>query len=235
MAIIVAASLAALVGVVIGAFLANSTARMFTAGFAFLGLTSGLLVGLSSSPIIASVITAIFALIGSLLASYLATRPPGAIVLPPLSTWLAPLSCMTIVGVVGGITIRVNELLYFPPAKVQRNLRNEYTQMGFSQAEVNQIMAGHAAELAKAKPSDRPAPPTPPSPVALLDAEQKAKLKDVLKDAEAYSDLKERIAFIVQQVPAVKEQVDQMRGSQKSPQQILNVLQKMTEDKGVSP
>jgi hypothetical protein len=233
MAYVVVACMGALVGLALGLVIASKSDRKFAAGYAFLGLAAGLVVGLSNSPVVASGITAGFALVASLLPYYVTEkaatrRRDGAAVssLPPVGSWLAPLSCMIIVGVLLGITIRVNELLFVPNPTPHVDLRSQYSAMGFSEPQIDRIMKGHADALAGAAPGRSPEPLHPKSPVAVLTAAGIAQVRQVLADAEGFSDPDKRLDFIVNHAPMLKEEVARLRAAGKPPDEILELLRK---------
>ncbi len=137
----------------------KSDRKRFSAGLGFLGLVVGVIIGLSETPIIASAVTSSFALVGALLPLYLNKDNQNA--LPKMETWVGPFATLLLAGILSGITIRVNELLFFPMAPYVTNLRDLYEKQGFTPEQVHSIMSGQAAALSKKEP---PAPPPDPKP-----------------------------------------------------------------------
>ena len=121
----------------------------FTLFLAFLalGLTLGGLVGLSESPVLGTVLSAAFALVGPLALLYFApensTRKFMA-VHPGL--WLLPLCIGVCGGVVSGIVVRRNDYLSF----VDESLDHKLKAMGFTDKDSAQIKSRLANAVAPA-------------------------------------------------------------------------------------
>jgi hypothetical protein len=118
-------------------------------GFAALGLAVGLVLGLSTVPLIGAVVAAGFALVGTLLSIYLpkpapppappppAPPPPVSTVAPlPIRVWLFPFAITTILGMLLGICLRVNDALYFR----SESLRDRFASVGFTPPQIEGIM-----------------------------------------------------------------------------------------------
>ena len=128
----------------------KSDRKRFSAGLGFLGLVAGMIIGLSETPIIASAVTSSFALVGALLPMYLNKDSQNA--LPKLETWVGPFATLLLAGILSGITIRVNELLFFPTAPNVTNLRNLYKKQGFTPEQIDSIMRAQAEALSRKEP-----------------------------------------------------------------------------------
>ena len=147
--------LAFLAGVATGLWLQARQQQSTSWGIALLGALVGLLVGLSSSPVVAGTITAAFALATTLLPKFLerrADREDSATAEPPSDStrelrWLLPFSALAMVGVIVGITLRVNNALDFG----SRNLREEFREQGFTDDQVDRIMDRLAGEVTPSK------------------------------------------------------------------------------------
>lgn len=144
-------------GIVCFALVWKSDRKRFSVGLGFLGLVAGMIIGLSETPIIASAVTSSFALVGALLPMYLNKDSQNA--LPKLETWVGPFATLLLAGILSGITIRVNELLFFPSEPNVTSLRDSYQRQGFTSEQVDSIMSAQAAALSR-----KEAPPLPPDP-----------------------------------------------------------------------
>jgi hypothetical protein len=128
-----------MVGIGLGQLVLKES-RAILAGFATIGLWFGLVLGLSTSPIIGSTMTAGFAIAGTLIQSYLASRAPGpgGIALsPPSGRWLLPFAALTVAGMIVGIMIRTNDSFYFG----EPNIKKDYIAKGFTPEQADTIMA----------------------------------------------------------------------------------------------
>jgi len=131
--IAVATSVSLLIGTALG-IIVGKRQRAEVPTFAVIGLLAGLVVGLSSSPVIAAAIGAAFTLAGALLSAYRAKEQGHEMI--PLQSWLLPFSLMAIVGVITGILIRANDLLTLQT----KDLRAKYAELGFDSNQVKQIL-----------------------------------------------------------------------------------------------
>ena len=127
--------------------------------------------------------------------------PAGAPALPAVGDWLAPFAALLIAGILGGIMIRVNEVLCLPAPVPSPNLRLKYLELGFTEEQVSQIMAEQAKALAEKEPINAPKPTPPRSIPSLLSAVEKAKVLDVLRNAEAEATDEEKLKVIEQNAP----------------------------------
>lgn len=191
----------------------NSGRKCLSAGFGLLGLAAGLIIGLSETPIIASIVASSFGLIGSLMPLYLNKDKQGAI--PNLEIWVGPFASLLIAGLLLGIAIRVNEWLYFPPEPTIPSLRAGYLAQGFTEEQVVSIMAEQAKAIAKnAPPPPSPAPvPKPPSGVSLKSVLQSVNLDSARTALEAAEKLPEaeRIAEVARLRPELTPAIEAAR------------------------
>jgi hypothetical protein len=155
-------------GFVCCVFVWKSDRQLLSAGVGFLGLVAGMIIGLTETPIIASVVTSSFTLVGALLPIYLNKDRQDT--LPKLEAWLGPFATLLLAGILSGVTIRVNELLFFPTEPKVTNLREAYQKQGFTPDQVNSIMSAQAEVLSKKEPSALPADPKPHGSIALKSA-----------------------------------------------------------------
>jgi hypothetical protein len=143
--------LSLLLGGVVGWLL--SKRESIGAGFAALRASVGLMIGLSSSPVVAASVTAIFSLIGILIPIFFEQKTGAAPValdskraepqVPPLATWLFPFGGALLVGTLAGIALRANDALNFSSP----NLRDHYRAQGFTEDQINSIMEQYARAI----------------------------------------------------------------------------------------
>lgn len=119
-------------------------------GFAGLGLAFGVALGLSSSPVLGASLAAGFALIGTLIPLYFpktaTADPTGTTPVPrlaPVGVWLFPFAVSTILGMVLGLALRVNDALDFRP----QNLRERFLAQGFTEKQATDIMERLASSI----------------------------------------------------------------------------------------
>ncbi len=128
-------------------------------GLSFLGIDAGMILGLSASPILATVITGIFTLAGTAVPLILAVKPKSdssaethARNPEPSRRYsiisLLPIAPGFFLGVLFGIFTRENDTFQIaqPKAPVE-NLRNHFKEMGFSDEEVTAIMQRLSKEM----------------------------------------------------------------------------------------
>jgi len=96
----------------------------------------GLLVGLSKSQVVAGAIAAAFSLATAALQRLLPNANRASPQLPLVAGSLTAFAFAMTLGVLGGITLRVNDALDF----TDRNLRRRYESLGFSSSQVDLIL-----------------------------------------------------------------------------------------------
>jgi hypothetical protein len=119
----------------------------FSAGFAALGAVAGLFLGISSTPVLSTTITAAFTLIGVLIPVYFPKKTePGVVETAPPSVaeWLFPFAVALAAGALVGITLRVNDSLNFASV----SLKDHYSRLGFDEAQVKAIVDRQAKTVA---------------------------------------------------------------------------------------
>ena len=174
--IFVASVIALILGLALGMTLGARKGQSASGiGFAFLGLGFGLTLGLSASPVLGAALTAAFTFAGLVLQAFARQAPPNDEVppgkiadfarvnAPTFSAAMAPLACMMVAGLLVGIIVRVNNSFQFG----ETGLRNRYLAEGFDEAQVGQIMAGHARMLAEGRQSLAEASKAPEQPPAV--------------------------------------------------------------------
>ena len=92
------------------------------AAFAALGLLLGTLAGLSTTPVVITLIGALFAFVGGSAAAFFGKLDAARLRLASLGV-LAMSVCM-LIGLVGGITVRANRLLTLEPAERTEALKS---------------------------------------------------------------------------------------------------------------
>lgn len=193
-------------------------AKSTTAGFGNLGLVGGLALGLSASPVLAATVTALFAF-AAVLVPHFFSQPAGEGGATPSPAWLRPLAWWLALGLILGIFLRVNDALNF-----SQNLRSQYAARGFTDQQIEMIMAGHAAALAAAQP----AAPAELGGTSLQASERRAKWAKLLgvlihptdspeKNLERVksgvsSDDRERIKFLETHGMAPSQVLEVMKG-----------------------
>jgi len=193
-------AVAVVVGITIGRWSWRRNRRSITLGFGLLGLATGMILGLSNSPVIGGAITAGFTFAGSLIAHFF---PPitrsqddaeaAAPAVIDVTSWLPPFAGTLVVGILLGIVLRVNELLLFRTKSLRQTLLDD----GFTTVQVDLIMeryskeVRHEAYAAGAKPV-----------VGLISAESKATLRELLEQAQKSNmDSNKTLEFIRQVAP----------------------------------
>lgn len=150
---------------------ARMRAKSATAGFGNLGLVGGLALGLSASPVLAATVTALFAFAAVLVPQFFSAPSNEAAGTGGATVWLRPLAWWLALGMILGIFLRVNDVLNF-----SQSLRIQYAARGFTDQQVEMIMAGHAVALARTQP----AAATEPNKTSLQANERRAKLTKLL-------------------------------------------------------
>lgn len=217
-------SVALLIGIVIGGLLTWKT-RTNVLGASALGLLVGVIIGLSASPVVATAVTAGFGLATHLVNTFLTTRkaPPAEGVCTnsearQLFHLLGPFALLTVAGLLLGVTIRVNDYLYFRDA----DLKEYYTAKGFNEAQVEEIMDRLAANVSSE-------PPPGGTVVSLLSNTERIKWESVWSNAQAFDTDEEKLEHIAdytQAIPAVGVRIQTLQKQKKSIAEILNSLEK---------
>jgi len=232
MAAVVIGALALLFGIAVGSFGERCEPNKRSIGIAMLGLMAGFLIGLSQSPVIASIVTASFGLVATLASKYVAGPPAqaGGANNGTLDDWLVPFVALAIAGLLCGIVIRVNELLLFREFRTE-NLRIEYERQGFTPAQVDRIMDGHATVLASSGP---PAPtPSDRNGLGVLNKKELATPSGLLDIASGFQTDAERVAFIYSQaerLPKLRAAIDRLRTQGKNASDIMEALKAQLSD-----
>src|SRR5262245_21222352 len=139
----------------------------FVAGYACLGLVSGMALGLSASPVLGATITGVFTLAAVVIPILLKNTSEGApsnqpsprcvgttapVHLIAIGEWLFPLAMSLVLGMLVGVAMRVNDALNFEPA----DLRERYRAQGFSEKQVEMIMSGQTNAMASSSIASSP-------------------------------------------------------------------------------
>jgi hypothetical protein len=221
-------TLATLVGGVLGWLLARR--ESVGAGFAALGAVTGLMIGLSTSPVVAASVSTILGLLGVLVPIYFqrlaaapAQPPPAADAQPappPLGTWLFPFAGALLTGTLAGVALRANDALNF----ASRSLRDQYQAQGFTEDQITAMMERHA----KAVTGPPPRTAENPGPTLLHSLPRPATWDDIWsKNYRDQDTADENLARIEAASPKdVQQAIANLRAEGKSAAEILDALKR---------
>jgi hypothetical protein len=194
------------------------------AGFAALGAATGLMIGLSSSPIVAATVSSLIGLIGLVLPLYSQKQVPAPqtsttdqAAAPRLGSWLFPFGLALLTATLVGVALRANDALNFSSP----NLREHYAAQGFTKDQIDLIMNQFAKALGAT-----PAPVKPPDTV-LHTISRPSNWNDIWTANYKATDTPEvNLARIEAASPtAVKDAILTLRSQQVPAADILSALQ----------
>jgi len=149
------------------------------AGFAALGGSAGMMIGLSTSPVVGTAVGAVLGVLALAIPVYFQKVAPEALKttategVPPLGSWLFPFAAAVFLGIPLGLALRVNNALDFSSS----NLRKHYEAQGFTQEQIDVLMDRHTKGGADFAP-----PPISRQPTVLHTAVRPANFSKIWRD-----------------------------------------------------
>lgn len=125
---------AIIVGFSLGVFSRTKAACENVVSACCAGLLFGLLIGLCASPIVGTVLSGAITLVGVVIPMFGAKS--GESQARQAVTFLGPFAIVATIGVLGGIALRLNDVLYFGP----RTLLARYEAAGFSKEQIATVL-----------------------------------------------------------------------------------------------
>jgi hypothetical protein len=113
------------------------------------------MIGLSTTPVVATAVTAILGILALALPAYFQKTAPATLQAvdggpPPLGKWLFPFGAALFLGTLFGLTLHVNNVLDFS----SRDLREQYRSQGFTDDQIQRLMESHVKAA-----TEKPTPP----------------------------------------------------------------------------
>jgi len=214
MSALVAVSLAVVV------FTPGERRRMIA--FASCGLFFGATLGLSASPILAATLTGVFSIAGIVIPVALSGERRA--LLNQFMPAVAMFALTAVVGTLGGIIIRTNDLLNFAPQSVAVQLE----RLGLSKSQIELVLDRYAQTIALRSPENCAAIPiarVAAGPSALL--VDKGQWRQLRKQ---YPDDKNLIEAMQEGLPDLGKRISQLRSCGLTEREIVGVLSTYVEE-----
>ncbi len=203
-------------GLVVGGVCVRRDKFISAFGFMGAGLLAGLIVGLSESPLLATLATSTVGIVGALAPLMLEARKPREPGEVPqrlqVGQFLAPFAIFAIVGMLAGITLRVNDTLNFQ----DENLRGRLTKLGFNSPQIDRLLdmyiedPGETGVVAQAVHGSLEADP---GTSLLANKQNRASWTKIWKVANLQSmpNVDDRLGFVMSQAPREnRQQIDKL-------------------------